>query len=153
MQEDYQEQYEQTDWGDRAEEAAEGEIAGWRDRNSSLFNEDRLNKVLLHLVEHGQKIQGGDKLGKTIIFAANHDHAEFIAERFNKNYPHLAGKFLRVIDNQVKCARRSSTTSMWPTKLRSSRCRLICSIRASTCRKSSTWCSSSSCGRRPSSGK
>ena len=47
----------------------------------------------------GIKVQGGDKLGKTIIFAKNHDHALFIEQRFNKNYPEYAGKFLRVIDN------------------------------------------------------
>ena len=52
-------------------------------------------------MEHGLKIEGGDKLGKTIIFAKNHDHAAFIVERFDKNYPHLAGKFCRVIDNRV----------------------------------------------------
>ena len=44
-------------------------------------------------------MQGGDKLGKTIIFAKSHAHALFIEERFNKNYPEYAGKFLRVIDN------------------------------------------------------
>ncbi|MFR7630419.1 MAG: hypothetical protein ACLUZ6_07045 [Lachnospira eligens] len=30
-------------------------------------------------------------LGKTIIFAKNHDHAEKILEIFNKEYPHLTG--------------------------------------------------------------
>ena len=46
----------------------------------------------------GIKVSGGDKLGKTIIFAKNHQHAVFIEERFNKNYPEYSGKFLRVID-------------------------------------------------------
>lgn len=44
-------------------------------------------------------MQGGDKQGKTIIFARNHQHALFIEERFNRNYPEYVGKFLRVIDN------------------------------------------------------
>ena len=48
---------------------------------------------------NGQKIAGGDKIGKTIIFAKNHKHAVFIEERFNKNYPQYGGSFLRVIDN------------------------------------------------------
>jgi type I restriction enzyme R subunit len=43
--------------------------------NQWLFNEDTVDKVLAHLMEHGLKIEGGDKLGKTIIFAKNHDHA------------------------------------------------------------------------------
>lgn len=72
--------------------------------NSWLFNKDTVDKVLAHLMENGIKIEGGDKLGKSIIFAKNHNHAVFIEERFNVNYPHLAGKFLRVIDNQVKYA-------------------------------------------------
>jgi len=72
--------------------------------NQWLFNEDTVDKVLAHLMEYGLKIEGGDKLGKTIIFAKNHQHAEFIVERFDKNYPHLAGKFCRVIDNTVNYA-------------------------------------------------
>ena len=50
-------------------------------------------------MKEGIKVAGGDRLGKTIIFAKNHDHAIFIEERFNKNYPEYGGKFLRVIDN------------------------------------------------------
>lgn len=67
--------------------------------NSWLFNTDTVDKVLNHLMTDGIKVQGGEKLGKTIIFAKNHTHALFIEERFNKNYPEYAGKFLRVIDN------------------------------------------------------
>ncbi len=53
-------------------------------------------------MEEGLKVEGGDRLGKTIIFARNHDHAQFIEERFNFHYPHHAGHFARVIDNQAK---------------------------------------------------
>ncbi|WP_322548910.1 DEAD/DEAH box helicase family protein [Flavobacterium psychraquaticum] len=67
--------------------------------NSFLFNEDTVDKVLDYLMTNGQKIKSGDKLGKTIIFAKNHQHAIFIEERFNKNYPEYGGTFLRVIDN------------------------------------------------------
>jgi len=67
--------------------------------NKWLFNTDTVDKVLNHLMTSGIKVQGGDKLGKTIIFAKNHAHAIFIEERFNNNYPEHAGKFLRVIDN------------------------------------------------------
>ncbi|MCZ6803532.1 MAG: helicase-related protein [Proteobacteria bacterium] len=72
--------------------------------NKWLFNKDTVNKVLMHLMESGIKVQGGDKLGKTIIFAKNSKHAEFIVEQFDKNYPHLAGKFCRQIDYSVKYA-------------------------------------------------
>lgn len=67
--------------------------------NNWLFNEDTVDKVLEHLLRYGLKVEGGDRLGKTIIFAKNHNHALFIQERFDKNYPHLKGSFCRVIDN------------------------------------------------------
>ncbi|WP_431244223.1 DEAD/DEAH box helicase family protein [Flavobacterium sp. P21] len=67
--------------------------------NTWLYNSDTIDKVLDYLMTNGQKIAGGDKLGKTILFAKNHKHATFIEERFNKNYPQYGGGFLRVIDN------------------------------------------------------
>lgn len=66
--------------------------------NKYLFNKDTTDKVLEHLMTHGLYVDDGDRLGKTIIFAKNHHHAEFIAERFNDNYPHYMGKYARVID-------------------------------------------------------
>lgn len=70
--------------------------------NKWLFNEDTVDKVLEHLMTRGQKVAGGDKLGKTIVFAANRRHAEFIEERFNANYKHLLGHFARVIHHETK---------------------------------------------------
>lgn len=67
--------------------------------NAWLFNEDTVDKVLVDLMQKGQRIEGGDKLGKTIIFARKHKHAEFIVERFNKLFPELGGHFARVVDN------------------------------------------------------
>jgi type I restriction enzyme R subunit len=72
--------------------------------NKWLFNADTVDKVLLHLMTHGQRVEGGDRLGKTIIFAKNHKHAEFIQQRFDANYPHLKGSFARVIDFQIDYA-------------------------------------------------
>jgi type I restriction enzyme R subunit len=69
--------------------------------NRWLFNENTVDIVLKTLMEHGVKVEGGDKLGKTIIFARSHKHAEFIFERFNKHYPAHAGKFAAVIDNYI----------------------------------------------------
>lgn len=65
-----------------------------------FFNNDTVDKVLRTLMENGQKVAGGDRLGKTIIFARNHKHAMFIQERFDIHYPHLKGSFARVIDNE-----------------------------------------------------
>jgi len=55
-------------------------------------------------MEKGIKVEGGDKLGKTIIFAKNHKHAVRIEERFNALYPQYKGEFARVIDNTVNYA-------------------------------------------------
>ncbi len=72
--------------------------------NSWLFNENTVDKALDILMQNGVKVEGGDKIGKTIIFAKNHSHALFIEERFNKLYPQYGNKFLRVIDNYEKYA-------------------------------------------------
>lgn len=69
--------------------------------NTWLFNEDTVKKVLELLMDKGLKVEGGDKLGKTIIFAKNHDHAVFIEKCFDQLYPHYRGKVLKVIDNQT----------------------------------------------------
>ena len=68
--------------------------------NDFVFNENTVDKVLNHLMTEGLKVEGGDKIGKTIIFAKNHKHAEFIVGRFYKLYPHFGGDFMQVIDNQ-----------------------------------------------------
>lgn len=67
--------------------------------NKFLFNNKTVDVVLDHLMSNGVKVEGGDKLGKTIIFAKNHKHALFIEQRFNKNYPEYSGNFLKIIDN------------------------------------------------------
>ena len=67
--------------------------------NSWLFNKDTVDKVLQHVMENGHKVKGGDRLGKTIFFARNHEHAKFIEERFNHHYPKEAGHFARIIDH------------------------------------------------------
>lgn len=72
--------------------------------NKWLFNKDTVDKVLAHLMTYGMTVAGGDRLGKTIIFAKNHYHAEFIAERFNDNYPHYKGEFARVITFRTEYA-------------------------------------------------
>jgi type I restriction enzyme R subunit len=72
--------------------------------NKWLFNTDTVDKVLAHLMTKGQKVAGGDRLGKTIVFAKNNDHAEFIAERFNVNYPQYKGHFARVVTYKTEYA-------------------------------------------------
>ena len=61
--------------------------------NNFVFNETTVDIVLQDLMERGIHVDGGDRLGKTIIFAQNKRHAEFILERFNKLYPQYNGTF------------------------------------------------------------
>jgi type I restriction enzyme R subunit len=88
------EEWDALEWDDEgnAPERVEAEAV-----NKWLFNQDTVDKVLAHLMTRGLKVAGGDRLGKTIIFAKNQDHANFIGERFNLNYPHFKGEFARVI--------------------------------------------------------
>ncbi|MDQ0417604.1 type I restriction enzyme R subunit [Croceifilum oryzae] len=69
--------------------------------NEWLFNEDTVDKVLEFLMEFGIRVAGGERLGKTIIFAKNHDHAEFIMERFDRLFPEYKSKFAQIIDSKV----------------------------------------------------
>ena len=95
LSEDEQEQWDALEWTEDGEPPPdEVEAAAL---NKWLFNSDTVDKVLAHLMTQGQKVAGGDRLGKTIVFAKNNDHAEFIAERFNVNYPHYKGEFARVV--------------------------------------------------------
>ncbi len=96
------EQWESLDWGDEADERGLPDRVNATAINSWLFNKDTVDKVLQHLMEYGHKVEGGDRLGKTIVFARNHAHAQFIEERFNYHYPEYAGHFARIIDNYAK---------------------------------------------------
>ena len=75
--------------GNKPEEIDAAAINRW------LFNADTVDKVLQHLVVNGLKVENGDRLGKTIIFAKNQEHARFIVERFDRAYPEHAGSFAR----------------------------------------------------------
>ncbi|WP_180054477.1 DEAD/DEAH box helicase family protein [Acinetobacter sp. YH12113] len=100
LSEEEKEHWNELDWGgdDAPEEVNASKI------NKELFNTGTVDKMLQHLMENGIKVEGGDMLGKTIIFAVNQNHANFIAERFDKNYPQYDGKFARVITHSTKYA-------------------------------------------------
>ncbi len=98
---------EDKDQWDALEWDEEGEVPDRVDAaavNKWLFNKDTVDKVLEHLMTRGITVAGGDRLGKTILFAKNQQHAEFIAERFNANYPHFKGEFARVITFKTEYA-------------------------------------------------
>ena len=100
LSEEDKEAYEETfedEHGDLPESIGSSALNTW------IFNEDTIKQVLNILMTDGIKIDYGQKLGKTIIFAKNHDHAEKILEVFNKEYPHLPN-YAKVIDNYMTYA-------------------------------------------------
>lgn len=96
--------------GDLPESIASSALNEW------IFNEDTIKEVLHVLMTNGITIDYGQKLGKTIIFAKNHTHAEKILEVFNKEYPHLPG-FAKVIDNYMTYAQSAIDEFSDPKKL------------------------------------
>jgi len=101
LSEEERELWEEQDWGE--EEEMPDEI-GAEAINRWLFNADTVDKVLETLMARGHRVASGDRLGKTIVFAKNNAHAEFIAERFDANYPEHAGHFARVITFKTEYA-------------------------------------------------
>jgi type I restriction enzyme, R subunit len=95
------EQWEEQDWG---EEGHIPEAVAPEAVNRWLFNADTVDKVLEVLMGEGHKVAGGDRLGKTIIFAKNTAHADFIAKRFDTNYPEYRGHFAEVITSRTEYA-------------------------------------------------
>jgi type I restriction enzyme R subunit len=98
LSEEEKEQWDALEWdeeGDIPDRVEAQAVNKW------LFNKDTVDKVLAHLMTHGQTVAGGDRIGKTIVFAKNQAHAEFIAQRFDVNYPQYKGAFARVVHNAV----------------------------------------------------
>ncbi|MEY8238885.1 MAG: DEAD/DEAH box helicase family protein [Cycloclasticus sp.] len=91
---------EQKEWENKAELEDRDEVLP-SEVNKFLFNEDTAEKMFSQLMDKGPNggihVEGGDVIGKTIIFAANNDHAVFLEKIFNKNYQKWAGKLARVI--------------------------------------------------------
>ncbi|MBV2119831.1 MAG: DEAD/DEAH box helicase family protein [Candidatus Thiodiazotropha sp. (ex Ctena orbiculata)] len=94
---------EQEEWESKEELEGRDEVLP-SEVNQFLFNTDTVDKALAVLLDRGVKVAGGDRLGKTIIFAANNKHAEFVVDRINANYPKYKGKFARVITYKEKYA-------------------------------------------------
>ncbi|MFC5080613.1 type I restriction enzyme EcoKI subunit R [Vibrio thalassae] len=91
---------EQEEWENKAELEDRDEVLP-SEVNNFLFNTDTAEKMFAQLMSKDERggihVEGGDVIGKTIIFAANNPHAQFLQEVFNKNYPKWAGKLARVI--------------------------------------------------------
>jgi type I restriction enzyme R subunit len=100
LSEDEKDQWDLADWGedDPPDSVTSDAVNKW------LFNADTVDKMIETLMIRGHRVAGGDRLGKTIIFAKNSRHAEFIVQRFNLSYPEYRGTFARVITYQTEYA-------------------------------------------------
>lgn len=88
---------------DNAQKYPHRDIAN-REMFNYIFNNDTIDKVLQDLMENGLKVQNGERIGKTIIFAYNHKHAKQIVERFEILYPQYGADFCVLIDYSVNYA-------------------------------------------------
>ena len=97
-QEEYEEKFRDEETGAIPDQVNAAALNQW------LFNINTVDQALELLMQRGLKVEGGDRLGKTIIFARTKRHAEFIVERFDVNYPHHKGKFAQVIHSEISQA-------------------------------------------------
>ena len=100
LSEEEKQEWDEKDWG---EDGAPTEVDPAA-MNNWLFNENTVDQILEHMMTKGEKVASGDRLGKTIIFAKNNLHADFIEKRFNLSYPEHQGKFARVITYKTEYA-------------------------------------------------
>ncbi len=101
LSEDEKDEWDAAEWN---EDGVVPDEVSANELNKYLFNADTVDKVLEVLMTHGYKVAGADRMGKTIVFARNTDHAEFIKQRFDANYPWLGGHSARLITHQVTYA-------------------------------------------------
>ena len=93
---EYEEKFGDPITGEFPDEIESSALDQW------IYNTNTADAILEHLMEHGLRVENGNKIGKTIIFAKKHEHAEFLRKRFNANYPEYKDQFLKVIDYQTE---------------------------------------------------
>lgn len=70
---------------------------------NTVYNQDTVDKVIDEVMERGLKVDGGETIGKTIVFAYNHRHADLIVKRIKERYPH-DDDWCQLVDNYVNYA-------------------------------------------------
>lgn len=82
----------------------------------TITNMGTIDVVLQTLMNEGLKVQSGEKLGKSIIFAYDHNHAQAIVDRFNVLYPEKGDSYCKLIDYTVNYANTLISDFKTPTK-------------------------------------
>ena len=72
--------------------------------NKFVFNINTVDMVIQKLMAEGIHVEGGDRIGKSIVFAQNKKHAQLIVDRFNKLYPQYNGTLAARITCEDKYA-------------------------------------------------
>ena len=75
--------------------------------NQRIFNKDTIKKALSVLMTDGIRIRYNSTIGKTIIFARSHAHAEVILKVWKEMYPELSDDYCTVIDNYIEYAQQA----------------------------------------------
>lgn len=108
-----QAEWDLKDWGEDAETP---DAVTSHELNRYLFNTNTVDLVLRRLMEEGHKVEDGERLAKTVIFAKNQRHADFIVERFRAGWPELGPEFAQVITHSVDYAEDLIDTFADPSK-------------------------------------
>ncbi len=66
-----------------------------------LYNKDTCRRVIEELMQSGLRVDGGETMGKTIIFAYNHKHAQMIVDCFHDIYPDYPPNTCQLVDYSV----------------------------------------------------
>ncbi|MFB8004788.1 DEAD/DEAH box helicase family protein [Nocardia sp. NPDC056000] len=99
LSEEEKQQWDSAEWA--ADDDGIPEEVAADDLNKFLFNTDTVDKMLQTVMEYGLKVNGGEHIGKTIVFARNTNHAGLIARRFDELYPHFRGDFASIITSKA----------------------------------------------------
>ncbi|MBP3919441.1 MAG: DEAD/DEAH box helicase family protein [Clostridia bacterium] len=63
-----------------------------------LYNKDTCRKVIEELMKWGLRVDNGETMGKSIIFAYNHKHAQMIVDCFHEMYPDYPANACQLVD-------------------------------------------------------
>ncbi|MCQ2613734.1 MAG: DEAD/DEAH box helicase family protein [Treponemataceae bacterium] len=70
----------------------------------NIINIPTVDLVIQTLMNEGLRTDSGEKLGKSIIFATDHDHAAVIVKRFKALYPEKGDDYCQLVDYSVSKA-------------------------------------------------
>lgn len=93
---EYEEKFGDPLTGEFPDEIEASALDNW------IYNKGTADLIFETLMKHGIQVNSETRLGKTILFTRKHEHAVFLEEVFNRNYPHLGNGFLKVIDYQTE---------------------------------------------------